>query len=101
MAEETEEIVLGTFTAQDNSDRDGVEIRLHDEKHNGNGVFRHGSLRGKFERGAVYEVVARLKSPTPEEKTVTATIPAEERSQLPAGAEIVEQSSGVKPKKAK
>jgi len=96
---ENTEIVLGEFKARDNSDREGVEIRLSDEKHNSNGVFRLKSLRGEFERGTVYEVVARVKEAAPETPTITAELPAEDRQALPRSAEIVGQSSNVKVKK--
>jgi hypothetical protein len=98
MAEKKPEIVLGEFRVRDNSDRDNVEIRLSDEKQNSNGVFRSKSLRGVFDRGATYEVIARVKEPAAEPPTVTAELPAEDRQSLPPTAEIVEQSSGKRAK---
>ena len=88
--ESTEErIELGDFTTTDNSDAGGVEIRFNDEKNQGNGVLRKKSLRGSFERGAIYTLYAVKKEEAPQPDKTVVEVPTEQLDDLPEGAKAV------------
>lgn len=65
------------------------EVRFSNEESQENFVLRlYGSERGKFERGAVYNVSFTKKESAPAGATVIAEVPAEDAGSLPASAEI-------------